>query len=208
VSLGFAEPRHNIKSLTIETSDVQGMSANLSTTIIPKDNNGSSIEATTVFASLMPDNSAYIQAQQQPTSKCSIGFGALTNFCGVYGGNISEAEDTRNVCQLTGTRLELAINGDLSLYFNYTGSLKGLPRHYFGSILGTPMDINLNTTVRHCGALPLTTMGQTGCQILHLVGSFQDFGGVKNFSGTYDIRDEATGSTCSYSLNLGRDTTY
>lgn len=206
VSLGIADPRYDIKSLSIETSDVQGMNANLSATIVPKDSNGSAIQATTVFASIIPDNSAVIQAQQ--AGNCTTGFGALTNYCGLYAGNLAESEDARNICQLSAPRLELATNGDLSLYFNYSGTLRGIPRHYFGSLLGTPMDLNINAKVRVCSALPGTNMSPSGCKVLHLVGSFQDFGGMKNFSGTYDIRDEVTGSTCRYSMNFGRDTVY
>ena len=206
VVLPTPDARHGVKSLTFETTDFQGMDANVSTTIVSKDINGAPIQSTVTFAGIIPDNTGTFQAQE--ASNCSVGFGMLTGFCGLYGGNMSEESDASNVCQLTGTRLELAINGDLSLYFNYKGSLRNIPRHTFGSLLGTPMGQNINTTVRHCGELPGTNMNSIGCKVLRFVGSFQDFGSIKNFSGTYDIRDEVTGNTCSYGMNLAREVMY
>lgn len=206
IVLPTPDTRHGVKSLVIETSDVQGMAPNITTVVISKDLNGSPIESSVVFSSLSQDNS--VGAQGPSVENCSTGFGALTGFCGLYSGNTNEAEDTGNTCQLSGTRLELARNGDLNLFFNYTGTLQGIPRHSFGSLLGVPTGQNINSTIRHCGALGATTMNSIGCQILHLVGSFQDFGGTRNFSGTYDIRDEVTGNTCSYSFNLSRESIY
>ncbi len=205
----FATPdlKHGVKSLQIETPDIKGMAPNLSTTILAKDINGRSIESTNILAGINQDNALTFQAQQA-TEQCALGFGALTGFCGLYAGNLIESNDGGNVCQLGSTRLELALNGELSFYFNYNGSLTGIPRHNFGSILGVPMSQNINTTVRHCGPLPGTNMNSAGCKTLHLVGSFQDFGSIKNFSGTYDIRDEVTGNSCGYSMNLGRDVIY
>jgi hypothetical protein len=203
------DPRHGVKSLTIETTDLRGMTANASTTVIPKDLNGAPIESTITYASIAPDNMASLQAQEPvQSSNCSMGFGALTGYCGLYSGNVSEIRDTGNLCQLSRTRLELATNGDLDFYFNYQGSLREIPRHDFGSLLGGQLSQNINTTVRHCGDLPGTNMNTIGCQTLHLVGSFQDFGNLKNFSGTYDIRDEVTGNTCSFSMNLNRNVVY
>lgn len=199
-----------VKSLAIETSDVRGINPNVSTSILSRDANGGPIESTIVFAAINEGN-AITAVQAQEETHCSMGFGALSGFCGIYAGNVSEANDLANQCNLIGsaeTRLELATNGEVTLYFDYRGTLRDIPRHNFGSLLGTPMSQNINTTVRHCGPLPDTTMNSIGCQILHLVGSFQDFGGMKNFSGTYDIRDEVTGNTCSYTLNLTRDSVY
>lgn len=210
VVLPTPDPRHGVKSLTIEAPDSTGMNPNVSTTIVSKDMNGIPIESTVVFSGISPDTLASIQAQQATLANdhCSTGFGALTGFCGLYAGNMSETTDTGNLCQLTGTRLELATSGDLSFYFQYNGSLRGIPRHFFGSLLGTPVDQNINSTIRHCGPLPGTNLNSAGCQTLRLVGSFQDFGTLKNFSGTYDIRDEVTGNTCSYSMTLARDVIY
>ncbi len=203
------DTRHGVKSLTIIAPDLKGMTANATTTVISKDLNGASIESTNTFAGISPDTVASMQAQDAlQSSHCTTGFGALMGYCGLYAGNISEVQDIGNICQLSSTRLELATNGDLGFFFNYNGTLRGIPRHEFGSLLGTPMGQNINATVRHCGALPGTNMNTVGCQTLRLVGSFQDFGTNKNFSGTYDIRDEVTGNTCSYSMNLGRDVVY
>lgn len=206
VVLPTPDTRHGVKSLTIETTDFEGLNANVTTTILSKDINGNPIESTVTFAGITPEYGGAIQAQE--ASRCSTGFGMLTGFCGLYSGNTDEQSDVANVCQLTGTRLELAVNGDLSLYFNYNGNLRGIPRHNFGSLLGTPMSQNINTTVRHCGPLPGTNLNSISCKVLRFVGSFQDFGSLKNFTGTYDIRDEVTGNTCSYSLNLGREVMY
>lgn len=204
------DPRHGVKSLTIEAPDDKGMNPNVTATVVAKNLNGVPMQSTSTFASINLFPLAAVQAQEedQSTDNCSMGFGALTGFCGLYSGNMSEGIDPANVCQLSGARLELATNGDLSFYFNYNGTLRGIPRHSFGSLLGTPMDPNINSKVSHCGPLPGTTMNSLGCKTLHLVGSFQDFGGLKNFTGTYDIRDEVTGNRCGYSLSLGRDAMY
>ncbi len=210
-SIVFPSPNdRGVKSLLIETSDVRGISPSVPTSIVSRNLNGIPLESTQTFASLNEDTTnSGMQAQE--STHCSTGFGALTGFCGLYAGNVAEAMDTGNNCNLIGsggTRLELATNGELTLYFEYRGTLRVIPRHNFGSLLGTLMSQNLNTTVRHCGSLPDTTMNSVGCQTLHLVGSFQEFGGIKNFTGTYDIRDEVTGNRCSYSLNLGRESIY
>lgn len=206
IILPTTDAAHGVKSLVIETSDFQGLSANISSSVVAKDVNGFPINSTIVFAQISPDSVGLAQAQT--VTHCSTGFGALTGFCGLYSGNMQEQLDTGNVCELSGTRLELSTNGDLSFYFNYNGTLRNIPRHNFGSILGTPMSLNINTTVRHCGPLPATQMYSVACQVLHLVGSFQDYGSMKNFSGTYDIRDEVTGNTCRFSFTLVREAAY
>ncbi len=206
IVLPTPDERHGVKSLVLETTDAIGMSANVTTVVISKDMNGRPLESTVSFSGITPDNS--VGAQVPSVENCSTGFGALTGFCGLYSGNTNEAEDSGNLCQLSGTRLELARNGDLNIFFNYNGSLQGIPRHNFGSLLGIPTGQNINSTIRHCGALPGTNMNSVGCQILHLVGSFQDFGGSRNFSGTYDIRDEVTGNRCSLGFNLSREAIY
>lgn len=197
---------NGVKSLVIETSDVQGMAPNVRTVIISKDLRGRPLESTVIFAGINLDNA--VGARTPSVENCSVGFGALTGFCGLYSGNTVEAEDFSNICQLNGTRLELATNGELSIYFNYNGSLQGIPRHSFGSLLGGATGQNINTTIRHCGDLGATNMNSVGCQTLRLVGGFQDFGSTRNFSGTYDIRDEVTGNRCSYSFNLNREAVY
>ncbi|MES2528870.1 MAG: hypothetical protein V4598_17420 [Bdellovibrionota bacterium] len=206
IVLPTPEDRHGVKSLVLETTDAQGMSANVTTVVISKDMSGRPLESTVSFSGITPDNS--VGAQVPSVENCSTGFGALTGFCGLYSGNTVEAEDSGNLCQLSGTRLELARNGDLNLFFNYNGSLQGIPRHSFGSMLGIPTGQNINSTIRHCGPLAGTNMNTVGCQLLHFVGSFQDFGGNRNFSGTYDIRDEVTGNRCSFSFNLSREAIY
>lgn len=197
---------HGVKSLVIETTDAQGLIANVSTTVVAKNLAGNTIASAIAFSQIDPDSTAVAQAQS--ISHCSTGFGALTGFCGLYSGNFQEQGDSGNLCQLTGPKLELSTNGDLSFYFDYNGSLRNIPRHEFGSLLGTPMSQNINSTIRHCGPLPGTRMNTASCQMLHLVGSFQDYGTLKSFSGTYDIRDEVTGNTCRFSFNLGREVTY
>lgn len=201
-----ADPRHGVKSLFIETSDFQGLNANVSTKIISKDFNGAPLDSTFVFAGITPDAPGSIPPQG--ISNCAIGFGMLTGFCGLYSGNMNEQSDFADACELSGTRLELATSGELSLYFGLEGELKNSPRHSFGSVLGSSPNLNINKTVRHCGPLPATNLNSVGCKVLRFVGSFQDFGSLKNFSGTYDIRDEVTGTTCAYSLSLGREATY
>lgn len=200
------DPRRGVKSLAMETTATPGMHPTAQVSVLAKSLNGVPLQSAIVFSNITPDVNAIAEAQE--ATDCAVGFGALTGFCGLYAGNISEGGDTGNLCQLLGPRLELATNGELSLYFNYNGTLRGIPRHEFGSLLGMPLSQNINTTIRHCGPLPGTNMNSVGCQTLKLVGSFQDFGTVSNFTGTYDIRDEVTGNTCSYSMNLGRDVVY
>lgn len=206
ISLPTPDPRHGVKTITIETSDVKGMSTNVNTTVTVKDLNGVPLQSSPIFAQIRPDSESAMQAQQY--TNCSAGFGLLTGFCGVYSGNFAEEQDLGNVCQLVGAKLELADTGDLNFYFNYSGTFSSIPKHSFGSILGGPLSRNINLSVRHCGHLPATTMNSAGCQDLHLVGAFQEFGLRRNFAGTYDIRDEVTGNTCRYSFNFYREDNY
>lgn len=142
---------------------------------------------------------------------CSVGFGALTGYCGLYAGNINEISDTGSLCYRvasSATRLELAPTMDMRMFLGYRDTLVGLPRHPLGSLPISPVTGEVSLTGRNCGELSGTRFPEENCQTMTLSGNFTELVGVKRFNGTYVITDDETEESCTYSLTLDREVSY
>ena len=142
---------------------------------------------------------------------CSVGFGDLTGYCGLYAGNINEISDNRALCyrvDSSATRLELAANMEMRMYLGYRDTIVGLPSHPLGSLPISPVTGEVSLTGRNCGELSGTRFPAGSCQTISLSGSFTELVGVKRFNGTYVISDDETEQSCTYSLTLDREVAY
>ena len=142
---------------------------------------------------------------------CSVGFGALTGYCGIYGGDIDEVSDRSALCfnvESESNKLVLAQSLDMNLYLGYRDTIAGLPAHPLGSLPVSPITGEVNMTGRNCGELPGTRFSSESCQTLTLSGNFTELVGVKRFSGTYVITDDLSDQSCTFSLTLDREVTY
>ena len=139
--------------------------------------------------------------------------GALTGFCGQYAGTITEITDTNNRCRHfinSDARLELTTTGEFLLHLRppYLISPTLVPEstymHQLGSLNGAgPLTNTVEIAGRNCGELIGTTF-RGGCQTLALEGTFSNFAGVRDFSGTYTITDEEDEASCSYRMRVNR----
>jgi hypothetical protein len=148
---------------------------------------------------------------EDPVENCSVGFGDLTGYCGIYGGSINEVSDIYSRCRTiasTFTRLELATTLDVNLHLGYRDSLVGLPSHSLGSLPLSPITSEISITNRNCGPLPGTTFPGDGCQVLTLTGTFDEIIDTNQFSGTYVITDEVSNQSCTFNLTLEREVAY
>lgn len=144
------------------------------------------------------------------TTACDIGFGALSGYCGLYQGSISEVSDSNNLCNLPSYNFRLELNADAktNVYFYYSDATIGVPSHSLGSFPSAPTSNAVSLSTRHCGPLPATIFSATGCQTLTLTGNYSEVGDGRNFRGSYMITDEETGNSCRYDLNVDREKTY
>jgi hypothetical protein len=140
-----------------------------------------------------------------------IGFGALTGFCGLYGGTLNEISDNRDRCHLLSSgnpKLELAADTVFRLFLNYNPTDPNPQLHNIGAFLPSPESNTINVTSRNCSVLPGTTFVPNNCKNINLNGIFFNQAGTITFNGTYSISDEINADACSYSLNLTREVTY
>lgn len=143
-------------------------------------------------------------------SNCDVGFGALTEYCGLYAGAIQEISDSSARCNLPayGFRLELNTDAKFNLYFYYSDSTIGIPEHELNSLPTPPLSPTVNLTTRHCGTLVGTNFDTENCQALRLEGRFEENAGQRSFRGSYQITDEITKESCQYELVLEREKAY
>lgn len=204
----FPTPTQGIRSILMTTAQTGIINTTIPLTIQTRNPAGVPVDNSSVNVSMT--SQPYSPAASS-TNACVLGFGTLTGYCGLYAGTISENHDPANRCNLLGpgsTRLELAIDTRLALFFNYQTTTSGVPVHRLGAIPPSPLNNNLNVSARNCGTLAQTNFSSANCQTMILTGAFLDLGGTRNFTGTYTITDETNKETCTYSMNLNRDIVY
>jgi hypothetical protein len=176
-------------------------------TMTLRDTNGNPVSYHNVTAVLRPSE----EVDDEGVEDCSVGFGVLTGYCGIYAGRINEIADDFARCRSIDsgyTRLVLDQTLDLELYLGYVDTLVGLPSHSIGSLPLSPITNDITVTSRNCGVLPGTTFPADSCQTLTLSGSFLEVVETKRFSGTYTITDEANNNSCTYNLTLDREVAF
>lgn len=150
-------------------------------------------------------------ADLKAQTPCSVGFGILTGYCGIYSGKITKISDFNLRCHDIAsnmTRLELATNTQFSLYLGYVDSIQNLPRHFLGSLKNAPLFTSIHLRFLNCGILPGTSFPPESCQILDLKGHFSTLSQKKFFRGIYTISDGANNESCTFMMDLQRDITY
>lgn len=193
-----------VKALRFTTAIDNPMSGSIPMTIQTSDAIGGVINTDTGFA-LMNALPAALNAPFVEEDACTVGFGSLTGFCGLYSGNFNEFSDPTNRCNILSggnTRLELGTDTFLRLHLNYLPGIPGLI-HNIGAFIPTPVTNSINVSGTNCGPLPGTSF-LPNCKEVSLAGSFSEQGANIVFTGTYTIRDQVTGESCSHSLILNR----
>jgi hypothetical protein len=204
-SVDFPRVIQGVSSLSITTNMTNLQSGTAPTMIVMMDPSANSLSQYNVSAAVVVFGGA-----QPIESNCDIGFGALTEYCGLYAGRIQEVSDTSNRCNLPeyGFRLELNTDAKFNLYFYYSDSTVGIPAHGLNSPPTPPLTPEVNITNRHCGTLVGTGFNPENCQALRLEGRFEDNGGLRSFRGTYMMTDEISNENCRYELVLEREKGY
>lgn len=194
-----------VSILRFGTSVTSAMSGSIPMTIETYDRVGGLVNNETNFAMM----SALPAATNDPVvdeNACTIGFGALTGFCGLYEGSIGELADPGNRCNLISggsARLELGTDTVFRLHLNFLPGIPSTEIHNIGSFIPTPMANTISITGTNCGPMPGTTF-QDNCKEMNLSGTFSQLGSSTGFTGMYSIRDQVTGETCTHSMILNR----
>jgi hypothetical protein len=204
-TVDFPRVIQGVSSLSITTNMTNLMSGTAPVMIVMMDPSANSLGQYNVSAAVVVFSGA-----GPVESNCDIGFGALTEYCGLYAGRIQEMSDTSNRCNLPdyGFRMELNTDAKFNLYFYYSDSTVGIPEHELNSLPTPPLTPTVNLTTRHCGTLVGTTFDANNCQALRLEGRFEDNAGQRRFRGTYMVTEEISNENCSYELVLDREKGY
>jgi hypothetical protein len=201
----FPRVIQGVSSLSITTNMVNLQSGTAPIMVLMRDPGTRSLSQANISATV-----GVISQAPEVQSNCDIGFGALTEFCGLYAGRIQEVSDTSNRCNLPdyGFRMELNTDAKFNMYFYYSDNTVGIPVHELNSLPNPPLSPVVNLTTRHCGTLVGTGFNPENCQALRLEGRFEDNGGLRSFRGTYLMTDEISNESCQYELVLEREKGY
>jgi hypothetical protein len=201
-------PVNGVKTITLQTTATGLFNGTIPISISTRNVAGVPVDNPQAQATM---SSQVINPSPAPGTTCITGFGALSGFCGLYAGTIAETRDVNNRCSLLGpgaTRVELATNLEMRIYFNFQDTLVDIPVHSLGALPASPTSSNVNLRQRTCNAIYGTAFPAQNCKVKNLVGSFLQIGDVHNFTGTYTIIDEVTGQNCNYTMNLNRSQAY
>lgn len=202
-------PIAGVRQLTFTSSQTGASSGTISIKATTKSNIGSVIDDFSGFAimSLTPGTGSGPDNEEE---SCSIGFGALTDLCGLYNGLLNELNDPQNRCDIAGRnpRLEFSPDTSFRLILDYIPGIQNLPMHLIGTFLPSPTTNTITVSRRVCNLLPGTTFAPNNCKTMILSGTFSPLGNNVQFSGIYSINDDTSGESCSYSMNLNRESEY
>jgi hypothetical protein len=206
----FTNPVNGVKSINFRTDQRANVTESIPMKIVTQDYVGNTIDNIPNTFAMMTAMQAQAAETNNNSNLCTIGFGMLTGFCGIYDGTFYEITDTRDRCNLLAVgnpRLELGTDTVFRLYLNYLPGIRSQSSHTIGAFTPSPQTTNINIASRYCDDLPGTTFGKEDCKTLNLAGDFQTGAGPNpSFSGTYSITDDTSGEACSYSFNLTRET--
>jgi hypothetical protein len=94
-SVDFPRVIQGVSAFSITTNMTNLQSGTAPIMIVMMDPSANSLSQYTVSAAVV-----VFGAAQAIESNCDIGFGALTEYCGLYAGKIQEVSDTSNRCNL------------------------------------------------------------------------------------------------------------
>lgn len=192
-----------VKAIRLSTTTDTPMSGSIPMSIVLTDDIGGVVDTASTFALM---NMMAGATAPDDENECTVGFGALTGYCGFYAGNIGEIIDNNNRCNITSggnSRLELAPDMIFRLHLNYIPGVPTTDIHNIGSIVPSPLTPDVNISGTTCGPVAGTTF-LPNCKEMSLSGSFSEQGANLLFTGTYSIRDQVTGETCTHSMVMVR----
>ncbi len=202
----FPQEIKGVRTITFLGSDLKGQTgaALIPVSVVLRDDVGKPVTTISVEANLIGASEPKM-AQRQQEQKCTAGFGALTGYCGVYAGMVTEELDVKNRCNLlalNNTHLILDENSEVGLSFGEINSIVNTPVHRVGRTFIDPKTTKIDLISRSCRPLTGTTFPGDDCKRLNLLGSFSVVRNSKHFSGTYSIIDEKTNESCRYHLSM------
>lgn len=205
-SVFLPDPVFGVESIILTTPRRIPVTGGIPMTIVTQDAIGGVIktESTTALMSILP---GAVGDATPDEDACTIGFGVLTGYCGMYGGRFTETVDSANRCDLArgNTLLELSFDTVYRLYLNYIPGVPNQPMHVIGAFAPSPVSNSVNITGRNCGPMDGTTFPVDNCKVMNLSGIFFERAPTIQFTGTYSVTDQVTGETCSYTMLLNRN---
>ncbi len=199
-----------VRQIILKTLAAGSTSGSVPIAVSTQDNIGRTVDSVTI-SSLMTTEQAASDPASGNDDSCIIGFGALTGYCGLYGGSFNEISDNRNRCDLLSSgnpRLELAADTTFRLLLNYIPGAPNPTLHNIGSFFPSPQSNTINVTSRNCSVMAGTTFVPNNCKTINLDGIFFNQADTLTFSGTYSIADEINADACTYTMSLTREVTY
>lgn len=202
----------DVRQVSIVTNVGTTVTGSVPVAIKTQNTIGSTIDNTNSIALLTALPAASEGAGVDHDQDCLVGFGALSGMCGIYNGTFNEFSDTSQRCHLLSQgnpRLQFGTNTTFSFILNYIPGARTQTSHTIGSFLPSPQTNSINISGRNCSTLSGTNFPGADCKTLNLSGTFRpDATSNYGFVGIYQIVDEATGDSCSYELNLTRESAY
>lgn len=175
--------------------------------IITRDESGKPLATVKTNSQFFVKSTVPVVAQLQEDSECQRGFGVLAGYCGIYNGIISEKEDRRNKCNLLfaeAVRLELSNDSTVILHLGEVNEFINTPGHSIGKIPTDPQKNNIDIMSRVCAPLSGVNSTSGSCKVLHLTGTFSLVRDFRHFEGKYEIKEEGSNVSCSYTLSMDK----
>lgn len=202
--INFRKDQKGVHSLLMMTTSemLKKDAAPLAINVIARDASGNPLKTLKHIANASLASSA---VQSQEEQNCRENFGALSGFCGVYVGTISEDRDKRNKCNLLfadAVRLEVREDATVLLHLGDVNPIVNTEGHTIGRLPVNPEKRVIDLMSRTCGQLTGVNSSTDNCKRLHLNGEFSLQGERKHFQGSYTISEENTNNICLYSLSM------
>ena len=196
--------KNGVKSITLLSSEAKSDRAGTTVpvSIVTRDRRGNPLTTTSANSNFV---TLYSVAQKQEEKPCQEGFGALSGYCGIYEGLISEYQDKRNKCNLlfaSAVKLELTDDQTLILHLGEVNDLVNIPYHVIGRLPSNPEGTSVDVMSRSCRPLQGVNAPGDACKQLNLTGTFSIEGANRHFAGAYSIKEEGTNNLCQYTLSM------
>jgi hypothetical protein len=196
--------KSGVKSITLLSSEAKSdrTGTSVPVSIVTRDRRGNPLTTTKGNSNFV---TLYSVAQKQEERPCQEGFGALSGYCGIYEGLISEFQDKRNKCNLlfaSAVRLELTNDQTLILHLGDVNDLVNIPYHVIGRLPSNPEGTAIDVMSRSCRPLQGVNAPGDACKQLNLTGTFSIEGANRHFAGAYSIKEEGTNNLCQYTLSM------